>query len=154
MNPASKVQTFLWFQDGLEDALTFYTKTFGDVRINEMERMPDGSLFTADFHIFDREFIGMCMRIDDGPKFNDSVSIMIQCEDQAEIDRYWDAITEKGEAIACGWCRDQWGITWQIVPRNLREFLGHPDTDKRNAINTCFQGMQKIVIAELEALAG
>lgn len=153
MNPESKVQTFLWFQDGLEEALAFYTATFGDVRINEMERMPDGTLFTADFHIFDREFIGMCMRYDEGPRFNDSISIMIQCEDQAEIDRYWDAITAEGEAIACGWCRDKWGVTWQIVPRNLREFLGHPDAAKRDAINAHFRTMRKIVIDELAALA-
>lgn len=153
MNPNSKVQTFLWFREGLEDALDFYTATFGDVRINELERMPDGSIFTADFHIFDREFIGMCMNFDGAPSFNDSVSIMIQCEDQAEIDRYWNAITADGAAIGCGWCRDKWGVTWQIVPRNLREFLGHADVAKRDAINAHFRTMKKIVIAELEALA-
>lgn len=153
MNPETKVQTFLWFQHGLEDALDFYATTFGDVRINELNRMPDGSLFTADFRIFDRAFIGMCMKIDDGPQFTDAVSIMIQCEDQVEIDRYWDALTAEGEEIACGWCRDKWGLTWQIVPRNLRDFLGHPDAAKREAINARFRTMKKIVIAELAALA-
>lgn len=148
----SKIQTFLWFQSGLEDALAFYTETFGDVRVNSMERMPDGTVFTADFHIFGREFIGMCF--EGGPAFNDAVSIMIQCEDQTEIDRYWNALTKDGEEVACGWCRDQWGVTWQIVPKNLRDFLGHPDPVIRDRINTHFRTMRKIVIAELQALAG
>lgn len=146
-----KLQTFLWFQDGLEDALDFYAKTFGDVVINDVNRGPDGSMFTADFLLFGRQFIGMCHP--GGPRFNDSVSIMVQCADQAEIDRYWNALTAEGEEVACGWCRDRWGVTWQIVPANLRDFLGHPDADKREAINTRFRAMKKIVIAELAALA-
>lgn len=148
----SKIQTFLWFRNGLEDALAFYTETFGDVQVNGMERMPDGTVFTADFHILGREFIGMCF--DGGPAFNDAVSIMIQCEDQTEIDRYWNALTKDGEEVACGWCRDKWGVTWQIVPKNLRDFLGHPDPVIRDRINTHFRTMRKIVIAELQALAG
>lgn len=153
MNPESKLQTFLWYQEGLDEALAFYTETFGDVIIRGTEIGPDGFLFTADFQIFGRDFIGMCMRYEQGPVFNDAVSIMIQCEDQTEIDRYWDALTAEGEAIACGWCRDKWGVTWQIVPRNLREFLSHPDVEKRAAISAQFRTMKKIVVEELSALA-
>jgi len=151
MTLQKKSQTFLWFNDGLEEAIEFYKRTFGDLVVGSQERLPDGRLFTCDFMLFDQEFIAMSW--DGAPKFTDAVSIMIQCADQAEIDRYWNAITTEGEEIACGWCRDKWGVTWQIVPANLRDFLGHPDESKRDKINAHFRTMKRIVIAELEALA-
>jgi hypothetical protein len=93
----TKLKTFLWFQSDLEEALNFYKATFKDVVVQEENRMqPDAPLFTADFTIYSHEFIGMS--IEGGPKFNESISLSIQCDGQIEVDRLWDAITKDGES--------------------------------------------------------
>ena len=99
MQPTA-LKTFLWFQSDLEGALAFYKQTFGEaVVVREENRMGEGEpLFTADFTIFGHEFIGMC--IDGGPKFNDSISLSIQCDGQEETDRIWKALTTEGEELS------------------------------------------------------
>jgi predicted 3-demethylubiquinone-9 3-methyltransferase (glyoxalase superfamily) len=146
MDKLTKMQTFLWFREGLEDALEFYRSTF-DVVVNGVNRTSDGRLFTADFRIYEHDFIGMCW--DGGPAFNSAISLMIQCEDQEEVDRLWEAITAEGEEIGCGWCRDQWGVVWQVVPKDMRRYLEDPDPAKREFADRALRGMKKIVLRDL-----
>lgn len=138
-NPA-EIRTFLWFNDGLEEALNFYKETFKEVKVYEENRM-DGVLFTADFEIFGHRFIGM--NTPGGPTFNDSISISVQCDGQDETDRLWDAITREGQAGRCGWCKDKWGLSWQITPFQMRDYLaGNPENWQ------ILRDMTKIVLSD------
>jgi len=103
-------------------------------------------LFTADFSIYGHEFIGMC--IEGGPEFNSSISLSIQCDGQEETDRLWAAITAEGEAGQCGWCKDKWGISWQITPLQMRDYLGHSDPTKAQANWGILRNMGKIQLSD------
>jgi len=141
------LKTFLWFQKDLEEALIFYKATFKDVVVREENRMGEGApLFTADFSIYGHEFIGMC--IEGGPEFNSSISLSIQCDGQEETDRLWAAITAEGEAGQCGWCKDKWGISWQITPLQMRDYLGHSDPTKAQANWGILRNMGKIQLSD------
>jgi predicted 3-demethylubiquinone-9 3-methyltransferase (glyoxalase superfamily) len=141
------LKTFLWFQKDLEEALNFYKATFKDVVVREENRMGEGApLFTADFSIYGHEFIGMC--IEGGPEFNSSISLSIQCDGQEETDRLWAAITAEGEAGQCGWCKDKWGVSWQITPLQMRDFLGHSDPTKAQANWGILRNMGKIQLSD------
>lgn len=139
---SSEVRTFLWFQSGLDEALAFYKATFTDVKVHE-ENLMDGKLFTADFEIHGHRFIGMC--IEGGPEFNDSISISVQCDGQEETDRLWNAITAEGKAGQCGWCKDKWGVSWQITPFQMRDYLSSNPANWQ-----ILQGMTKIVLKEFQ----
>ncbi len=143
----TKLKTFLWFQSDLEEALNFYKATFKDVVVQEENRMqPDAPLFTANFTIYSHEFIGMS--IEGGPKFNESISLSIQCDGQVEVDRLWDAITKDGEAGQCGWCKDKWGVSWQITPIQMGEYLGNPNPEIASKNWQALRSMKKIVLSE------
>lgn len=144
---APQLRTFLWFGDGLEEALQFYQDTFGDVVVHGRNRLDDGRLFTADFSIFGHEFIGMCWP--EGPTFNEAISLSVTVDGQAEVDRLWEAITREGEEGNCGWCTDKYGVTWQVSPRQMRDHLESPDPQKAAYAMTALRGMKKIVIADL-----
>ncbi len=147
MTEPTVLKTFLWFQNDLEEALNFYKRTFKDVVIKEENRIGEGApVFTADFTIFGHEFIGMC--IEGGPKFNSSISLSIQCDGQAETDRLWAAITAEGEAGQCGWCTDKWGVSWQITPLQMREYLGHSDPEKAQKNWGILRDMGKIQLSD------
>jgi predicted 3-demethylubiquinone-9 3-methyltransferase (glyoxalase superfamily) len=149
MQPTA-LKTFLWFQSDLEGALAFYKQTFGEaVVVREENRMGEGEpLFTADFTIFGHEFIGMC--IDGGPKFNDSISLSIQCDGQEETDRIWKALTTEGEEGQCGWCKDKWGVSWQVTPLQMRDYLGNsnPEIAQHN-----WQALREMKKIELSAFS-
>ena len=142
----TSLKTFLWFSGGLEEALDFYTATFGDVVILSKNRMGD-VLFTADFSIFGHDFIGMNWA--GGDKFNDSISLSLNVDGQEEVDRLWNAITAEGREGQCGWCYDKWGLTWQVSPIQMRQWLENPDQETREYANNALRGMKKIVIDEL-----
>ena len=144
----AKASTFLWYQDGLEEALSFYGSIFKDFKIHEENRM-DGKLFTADFQIHGHSFIGMNMPTSGENYFNDSISLMIQVDGQAEVDRIYDAIVAEGEEIACGWCKDKWGVVWQIVPFQLRDWVEHSDPEVQQYAWQALRKMKKIVIDDL-----
>lgn len=147
MSKPSSLKTFLWFNNDLEAALNFYKATFKDVVVREENRMGEGApLFTADFTIFGHEFIGMS--IEGGPAFNSAISLSIQCDDQEETDRLWAAITSEGEAGRCGWCTDKWGVSWQITPFQMREYLGHPDPEKAQKNWGILRNMGKIQLSD------
>ncbi len=144
----SVLKTFLWFPSGLEEALEFYKDTFQNVQIHSLNRTsPDGPLFTAEFSIYGHELIGM--NSESKFAFNESISLSIQCDGQEEVDRLWDAITKEGTAGKCGWCKDKYGLSWQVTPFQMLDHLGNPDPKKAEFAWTALLGMTKIVIANL-----
>ena len=147
MTQPSALKTFLWFQNDLEEALAFYRESFKDVVVREENRMGEGApLFTADFTIFGHEFIGMC--IEGGLAFNSAISLSIQCDGQEETDRLWAAITKEGAEGQCGWCTDKWGVSWQITPMQMRDFLGHEDPEKAQKNWESLRSMGKMQLSE------
>lgn len=145
----SQLKTFLWFDGGLGEALSFYQETFKDVVVHSRTPGPDGELFTADFTILGHEFIGM--NAAGGPKFNDSISLSINCDGQDEVDRLWKAITTEGKAGRCGWCVDKWGLSWQVSPIQMRDYLGDPDPVKQAYAWEALRNMTKIQLSDFVA---
>ena len=154
-----KITTWLWFDTEAEEAAEFYTSTFPDSRITDVSRYgesgprPEGMVMTVGFELFGREFYalngGSNAKIDAGP----SISFMVECDSQEEVDRYWGTLAEGGQEIACGWVTDRYGVSWQIVPKRLRELLGNPDREKSQRAMTAMLQMTKIEIEELERAA-
>lgn len=144
------LRTFLWFDGGIPQVLAYYREIFGDKFVLHGQDMPDpdSDLMTADFSILGHEFIAMGWP--GGPKFNDSVSLSINCDGQAEVDYYWDALTREGAAGQCGWLTDKFGLSWQVTPIQMRDYLGHPDPEKAAYAMARLREMTKIVIEDLE----
>lgn len=149
----------LWFDGNAAEAAEFYTRLFPDSRIEKILHSPadnpslkKGEVLTVDFTLNGQRFVG----INGGPafKFTEAVSFAIDCEDQAEVDRYWDALTtDGGSESMCGWCRDQFGLSWQVVPRRLIELVGSADAEVAKRAIEAMLKMRKIDIAALEAAA-
>ena len=146
MNQNSTLKTFLWFNDGLQSALQFYKQTFGDGMQVAKEHLNNENLFTADFTIYGHEFIGMCTP--GGDTFNNSISLSVQVDGQKETDRLWNAITTNGAPGRCGWCTDKWGVSWQVTPIQMRDFVGHPDQAKAEQNWGILRGMTKIQLSD------
>ena len=131
MTQATTLRTFLWFPEQLEEALNFYRETFRDVIVQrEFRQDLDQPLFTADFSIYGHEFSAMNWA--GGEAFTNAVSFSLWIDGQAETDRIWDAITAEGTVLNCGWCRDKFGITWQVSPIQMRDWLEHEDAAVRD----------------------
>ena len=149
----------LWFDGKAEEAAEFYTSLFPNSRIDKRMRSPadnptaaKGDLLVIEFTVNGQKFLG----INGGPayKFTEAVSFAIECENQAEVDRYWDALTaDGGEAIQCGWCKDRFGLFWQVVPQRLMDLLYGEDGDAAERAAQAMYKMTRIDIAELEAAA-
>jgi len=157
------LSTCLWFDDRAEEAANFYTGIFKDSRIVRTMRYPKaaeavagkpaGSVMTVDFVIMGQQF----MALNGGPQFafNESVSLVIPCADQREIDYYWERLTEGGEESACGWLKDKFGLSWQVVPGHLDDMLRDANPDKVEAVTAALLDMGKLDIRALEqAYAG
>jgi 2-polyprenyl-6-hydroxyphenyl methylase/3-demethylubiquinone-9 3-methyltransferase len=125
MSEPSVLRTFLWYSDGLHDALNFYKATFGDGLQIAEEHLFNPQVFTAEFSLYGQKIIGM--NTPGGDRFNSAISLSVQVDGQAETDRLWEAITANGEPGSCGWCKDQWGVSWQITPFQMQDFVGHSD---------------------------
>jgi predicted 3-demethylubiquinone-9 3-methyltransferase (glyoxalase superfamily) len=144
----------LWFDHNLEEAATFYTSVFPNSHIESFNRATGagpgepGSVLSATFVLDGTRFIA----INGGPQFpfSEAVSFTISCKDQDEVDYYWDRLTDGGEESQCGWCKDRFGLSWQIVPDQLYELVSHPDPARATAATKAMYGMRKIVIVELE----
>lgn len=148
MTHSTKLKTFLWFPGNMDDALAFYEQTFTDFVIHGENRpQPGKPRFTADFSIYGHDFIGM--NWPGGDSFNEAISLSLNVDGQAEVDRLWDAITAKGKPGRCGWCTDEFGVTWQVSPIQMREHLENPDRAKAEFANQALRQMTKIVIEEL-----
>lgn len=142
----------LWFDDNLEEAAAFYTQIFPNASIGSMTRMPDGTVVSGDFDLDGQTFRG----INGGPifaGFTETISFSIACQDQSEVDYYWDSLVAGGEPSQCAWLKDKFGLSWQIVPVQLPQLLGDPDPARAQAAMQAMMEMSKIVIADLEAAA-
>jgi predicted 3-demethylubiquinone-9 3-methyltransferase (glyoxalase superfamily) len=155
----TKLTTCLWFDGKAEEAAKFYTSLLPDSGIDGVMRSPaanpstsEGAVLTVYFHLMGEKFIGL----NGGPlfKFNESVSFVIDCKDQDEVDRYWNALIADGGAPSmCGWCKDRFGLSWQVTPKRLMELLGDKNPDRARRAMEAMLKMQKIDIAELERAA-
>ena len=113
-----KITPFLWFDNQAEEAINYYVSIFNNSKIINVSRKPDGSLFTATFQLEGQQF----MALNGGPqfKFTEAISLFVDCKDQQEVDDLWDKLTEGGEEQACGWLKDKFGLSWQIIPSALQ----------------------------------
>ena len=140
----------LWFNSQAEEAAQLYTNIFKDSKILNKTNGPDGGVFTVEFEIFDSKYTAL----NGGPMFSftEAFSIVVLCQDQSEVDKYWDALTSNGgSAGRCGWLKDKFGLSWQIIPKQLGECLGNPDPEKSAAATKAMMGMSKLIVSELEA---
>jgi len=145
-----KVTPFLMFNDQLEAAIAFYTTTFPDSEIKNVARTgQDGPITSAEFVIGGQSFMGY----NGGPYFNFSqgFSLFVDCENQEEVDKYWNKLIGAGATpLQCGWITDQFGITWQIVPKRFMELISDPNPKKVQAVMKAMMEMVKLDVAELE----
>lgn len=146
----SKVTPFLMFDDQLEDAIAFYTSTFPDSKVVTMARAgDDGPVQSAEFVVGGQRFLGF--NGGDHFRFSDAFSLFVDCEDQAEVDRYWERIIAAGGTpVRCGWITDPFGVSWQIVPRRFMELIADENPKKVQAVMEAMMGMVKLDVAGLE----
>jgi len=149
-----KITPFLWFDTQAEEAMNLYTSIFKNSKVLGVSRGPDGKAMSVNFEIEGQELIGF----NAGPefKFNESISLFVDCKDQAEVDELWNKLTaDGGEESQCGWLKDKFGLSWQIVPAALSRYLSDPDPAKAQRVMQAMLKMRKIVVADLErAYAG
>lgn len=156
---ANKLRANLWFDGNAEEAAKFYASVFPDSRVDKVTRAasdtpsgPAGMVLVVEFTVLGRNLVA----INGGPQFpfTEAVSFSVDCEDQAEVDRYWNALTaDGGKPVQCGWLRDKFGLSWQIVPKQLQQLLGDPDPARAKRAMDAMLGMVKLDIAALEAAA-
>jgi predicted 3-demethylubiquinone-9 3-methyltransferase (glyoxalase superfamily) len=156
-----KIRPCLWFDGNAEEAVKFYTSVFKNSKITGESRYPTdapgmkaGQIMVIDFEIAGQPI----MALNAGPefKFNEAISLVVECDSQAEVDEYWSKLTAKGgEESVCGWLKDKYGLSWQITPRRLMEMIQDPDKDKAKRAMDAMMQMRKIDIAAVEkAYAG
>jgi predicted 3-demethylubiquinone-9 3-methyltransferase (glyoxalase superfamily) len=150
-----KITPFLWYDHQAEEAINLYISIFKDGKILHISRYgeagpgPKGSVMTARFELFGREFLAL----NGGPhfKFTEAFSLMVECETQDEVDEYWDKLSDGGSKSQCGWLKDKFGLSWQIVPRALGEMLMSSDKEASKRTMLAMLKMQKLDIAQLRA---
>ena len=149
-----KITPFLWFDHEAEEAMHFYASIFKNSKINKVVRYgdagpgPKGTVMTADFEIEGQTFTAL----NGGPlfKFNESVSFVVNCETQAEVNELWEKLSAGGKTSQCGWLKDKFGLSWQIVPTVLPELLSDPDPVKSQRVMRAMLQMTKLDIAKLK----
>jgi predicted 3-demethylubiquinone-9 3-methyltransferase (glyoxalase superfamily) len=154
-----KIAPCLWFDGNAEEAVRFYTSVFANSSVDQVQRSTIdypggkvGSVLIIKFTLAGQSYLAL----NGGPseKFNNAISLSADCEDQAEVDRLWTALTaDGGKPGQCGWLKDKFGLSWQIVPRRLPELLSDPDTAKARRVMQAMVQMVKIDIAQIEAAA-
>jgi len=148
------ITPFLWFDDDLEEALAFYATVFGDMAVTDLARtgpLDSDPLFSARFRIHGQDLLA----INGGPQFpfTEAISMFVSVDDQDEVDRLWTRLTDGGEESRCGWLKDRFGLSWQIVPTRLMELLADPDPGRASRARDAMLRMSRIEIAVLEAAA-
>ena len=160
MPSVQKITPFLWFADQAEEAARYYTGIFKNSKIvkvsrygeagKEIHRRPPGSAMVVEFELDGQRFTAL----NGGPlfTFNESISFVITCKDQKEIDYYWERLTQGGDPKAqqCGWLKDKYGLSWQVVPERMSELLGDPKSEGSERAMEAMMKMKKIDVAELE----
>jgi predicted 3-demethylubiquinone-9 3-methyltransferase (glyoxalase superfamily) len=152
-----KITPCLWFDTEGEEAASFYTSVFPNSRIVEVARYgsagprPEGTVMTVTFELGGQRFVAL----NGGPDFtfNEAISFQVDCKDQEEVDFFWSRLSEGGEEGPCGWLKDRFGVSWQIVPAVLPKLLGDPDREKSQRVMQAMLSMGKIEIAGLERAA-
>ena len=145
----ASIVPFLWFDSNLEDAIEFYQSVFPNVTVGDINRTPDGAVLTASFEIEGQRF----MALNGGPefRFTEAVSFFVLCDQAGEVDRYWDVLTaDGGEQGQCGWLKDKFGLSWQIVPKRLMELMQNDNTEKVQRMFQKMLTMQKLDMAALQ----
>jgi len=148
-----KITTFLWFNNNAEEAVNFYVSVFKNAKVLQTVRYgdvgpgPKGSVMTIDFELDGEKF----MALNGGPefKFTEAISLMVSCETQEEIDYFWEKLSEGGQKVECGWLKDKFGLSWQIVPANLGELIGGGG-EKTDRFMAAMMKMQKLDIEQLK----
>ena len=152
----TKIQPFLWYATQAEEAAKFYTSIFPDSRIDHVTTMqsespsgPPGSVKVVVFTLFGQPFQAMTAGKHD--EFNDAISLMVLCDNQPELDRYWTSLMEGGgKPLACGWLQDRYGVRWQIVSSQMDAWMSDKDTARSKRVSDAMMKMQKLDIAALE----
>jgi predicted 3-demethylubiquinone-9 3-methyltransferase (glyoxalase superfamily) len=147
----------LWFDTQSMEAAEFYVSVFPNSEITNVTHYVEagpgeaGNVLTVDFLLDGQEYTA----INGGPQFtfDEAISLLINCADQAEVDYYWDKLTEGGQESMCGWCKDKFGVSWQVVPVGWADVLKHPDKSRAERVVNAMMGMKKLDIAALEAAA-
>jgi predicted 3-demethylubiquinone-9 3-methyltransferase (glyoxalase superfamily) len=149
-----KIHPFLWFDNQAEEAMNFYVSIFKNSKVGKVVRYgeagpgPKGSVMTATFELEGQPFTAL----NGGPhfKFNEAISFVVDCKSQAEVDELWEKLSAGGEPGQCGWLKDKFGLSWQIVPSVLMELLSDPDPEKSQRVMAAMLKMTKIEIATLK----
>ena len=149
-----KITPFLWFDDNAEEAIKFYTSIFKNSKIGKVTRYgeagpgPKGSVMTATFELHGQEFVAL----NGGPhfKFTEAISFVVNCETQEEVDELWEKLSRGGKKVECGWLKDKFGLSWQIVPTILPKLLSDPDPAKSQRVMKEMLTMKKLDIARLK----
>jgi predicted 3-demethylubiquinone-9 3-methyltransferase (glyoxalase superfamily) len=144
-----KITPFLWFDYQAEEAMNFYVSVFKHSQAGQVNRGPDGKAFIVSFQLEGQDF----MALNAGPqfKFNEAVSFFVNCETQEEVDYFWEKLTaDGGEESMCGWLKDKYGLSWQIIPKQLGELMGDPDPVKSKRVMDAMLKMKKIIVADLQ----
>lgn len=155
----SKIAPCLWFEGNAEQAATFYASVFPNSSIDRVQLAPTDTPGNkkGDVLLVLFTLAGCSFQALNGPKhdtFNDAVSLSVACADQAEVDRYWQALTaDGGKPVACGWLKDKFGLSWQIVPRRMIELMADPDPARAQRAMAAMMAMTKLDVAALEAAA-
>jgi len=142
-----EITPFLWFDDRAEEAMNFYISIFKNGKVLGVHRA-DGKVLTVTFELDGQRIMGL----NGGPlfKFTEAVSLFVDCETQDEVDELWEKLSAGGEPGRCGWLKNKYGFSWQIIPKTLMKLLSDPDRDKSNAVMQAMLKMNKIVIEDLK----
>ncbi|HEY2980872.1 MAG TPA: VOC family protein [Anaerolineales bacterium] len=144
-----KITPFLWFDTQAEEAMNLYVSVFKNSKVLGVTPGPNGIAQSVSFELEGQEFIGL----NAGPnfKFNESISFLVDCKDQAEVDALWNKLTaDGGEESMCGWLKDKFGLSWQIIPKQLGQWMGDPDPAKAQRVVQAMLKMNKIIVADLK----
>lgn len=152
-----KITPFLWFDGQAEEAMNFYVGIFKNAKILNVNRfpkggpMPEGTVLTASFELNGLQFVAL----NGGPmyQFSPATSFVIDCDNQEEVDYYWEKLGAGGKYNRCAWLDDKFGVTWQIVPKQLGQLLNDPDPSKAGRVMQAMMQMDKIIIADLQRAA-
>lgn len=152
-----KITPFLWFDNNAEEAITFYTSVFKDAKVGSLQRYgdagpgPEGTVMSGTFYLHGQEFYVL----NGGPmfKFTEAISLFVKCKDQEEVDYFWEKLSEGGVKSRCGWLKDKFGLSWQIIPDALGELMHADNAGQAGRVMKAMMQMSKIEIDKLQAAA-
>ena len=144
-----KIVTFLWFDHNAEEAVDFYASVFKSAQVLSKTPGPDGKVLLVSFELEGQQFYAL----NGGPqfKFTEAISLYVNCETQAEVDELWEKLTAGGEESMCGWLKDKYGLSWQIIPTALGKLMSDPDPAKAGRVMQAMMQMRKLDIQALQA---